>query len=418
MPFIVNVGVGKSAWDSALEFDGERIIAWDPAGTWCAIFKLVFDSAHQLAERVVAAHERDELLALPLRKAVCYRRAPFLWAIDDERCTVWSRTCWVVLDDLGETLRLPDGKLAKADIVAVQSFDDDKDKHECGVEVELTSGGYRHLMVASESSDLGMWAEDLARSLAARWQRPYRHVVPSSYKAHRDPPTLEAVVDEVADQVLARIAAGESLEAPLPEIDRGTSLTLQLREDADGHTLTVHAASNAGTATRVIKLGTRGELERFLRSAANRVALRAAMEIVTTSARPSLPPPTEDEIRAGKRGAPAGDWRAEIAMHVAEVRALVNACGRPVLAHTLSAAERDEARRERRALSVASWTREGDIRGAAFMVLDPATSAGREVGIVFATPIPPELRGGSYEDWTEADIYDAFGLTAPEGNDE
>ncbi len=126
-----------TAWEVAVERPDAHLLGFDPSGTWCGLFVLEHHTARLVAERAADDGEDrgrlDELRALPVRQAVCYRYGSYVWAIDARGCSVWSRLFSIVLDERGDTLLLPGRELAKRDVVAVQAFTDDVDPRSAGV---------------------------------------------------------------------------------------------------------------------------------------------------------------------------------------------------------------------------------------------------------------------------------------------
>jgi len=95
---------------------------------------------------------------------------------------------------------------------------------------------------------------------------------------------------------------------------------------------------------------------------------------------------------------------------------VLEACGTPVLARTLSTEERERARREGRVISLYEfgWSGMGDSEShAGFLIRDPAPGGEVTDGdLVFATPIP--AIDGSSKDWEyKSDVYRAFGIAPP-----
>ncbi len=92
------------------------------------------------------------------------------------------------------------------------------------------------------------------------------------------------------------------------------------------------------------------------------------------------------------------------------------ACGAPVLAHTLSAPERERARREGRVVHIFDWgwRSMGDSEAhAAFAVVNRETGDVADGDLVFAAAVPADIEG-SWSSWeTPGDVYRAFDIEPP-----
>jgi hypothetical protein len=218
---------------------------------------------------------------------------------------------------------------------------------------------------------------------------------------------------------MAEVAAKLESERPssarykLPAADQGVSAWLELRAIGGAYVLEIHGEREGAShsRSRPLQEGSLEEIVRHLRAPASMAVIEAKHAMVTTYSEPlSLPPATEDEIRAGVMTAPASDWRHRIDMSIPVVRRLVNACGRPVRAATLSPQDRERARAEARMLSPGTWTFQGDVEAAGWSLVQPDGDI-FDSCIVFPMTIPEKLRGYRLSSWESvAQVLDAFGL--------
>jgi hypothetical protein len=229
--------------------------------------------------------------------------------------------------------------------------------------------------------------------------------------ARRSRESLRRSVDHAAAQIEQSRSTGARYE--VPAFDEGARAWLEVRANNETLVLEIHGAWDASehSASRPLHVGNLDEIVRYLRAPASLPVLVVNHALVTTYTEPlSQPPPSEDEIRAGVRVAPTTDWRHKIEMSSPPVRALVNECGRPALAASLSREDRERALADGRMLLPSTRTFQGDVESAGWSLVRPGGESS-DTCIVFPSPVPDGLRSYWDSTWDDvAQVLAAFGL--------